>query len=74
MTNIFEKINTISQASYAGPSSELQLETYILRGRNGMATGETSAAYSDHVMMKDYPRIVVRRAWGFGCSDVYLSR
>ena len=54
MTNIFEKIDTISQASYAGPSSELQLETYILRGQDG-------------VMMKDYPTIVVRRAWGFGC-------
>ena len=58
MTNIFEKINTISQASYAGPSSELQLETYILRGQDGMAKGETAASYSDHVMMKDYLRIV----------------
>ena len=74
MIKIFEKINTISQASYAGPSSELRLETYNLRGQDGMTTGETLASYSDHVMMKDYPRIVVRRAWGFGCSDVDLSR
>ena len=59
MTNIFEKIDTISQANYAGPSSE------FLRGQDGIATGETPASYSDHVIMKDYPRIVVRRAWGF---------